>query len=207
MPPCGAEAVCFTAQDDGWVAAGNRIARSTNGGDTWTPVFTVPGDEQANGWTPLALQCTKPGVVWTIFGAHNAAAGHSPYVAYRGTADGQWTAVMKEPMTAPQQIAAPAGGSYPGPISALGPDSAAFVTFTPPADPNPVGLVIATDNGRHLGPQKPIPGLISPAAAAFLSAQAGWAIGGKLNGPDVILATADGGQTWQEQYARPAPTK
>lgn len=36
-PPCGAEAVCFTAADDGWVAVGNRVARSTNGGDTWTP--------------------------------------------------------------------------------------------------------------------------------------------------------------------------
>src|SRR5205807_3917397 len=138
-------------------------------------------------WHPLTLQCTKGGVVWATFGGDNAAASHSPFVAYRGTADGQWTAVMREPMTA-AAIKAPAGGSYPGPISALGPDSAAFVTFTPPADPNPVGLVIATDNGRHLGPQKPIPGLSSPAAAAFLSAQAGWVIGGKLNGPDVILA-------------------
>jgi photosystem II stability/assembly factor-like uncharacterized protein len=207
MPPCGAEATCFTAQDDGWVAVGNRVARSTNGGDTWTAVFAVPGDEQANGWTPLALQCTKPGVVWTIFGAHNAAAGHSPYVAYRGTAEGQWTAVMKEPMTAPQEIAAPAGGSYPGPISALGPDSAAFVTFTPPLGPDPVGLVIVTDNGRRLGPRHPIPGLISPAAAAFVSAQSGWVVGAKVNGADVILATADGGQTWQEQFTRPPPTR
>jgi hypothetical protein len=145
--------------------------------------------------------------VWATFGGDNAAASHSPFVAYRGTADGQWTAVMKEPMTTPAEIKAPDSGSYPGPISALGPDSAAFVTFTPPADPNPSNLVIATDNGRHLGPAHPIPGLLQPAAAAFVSAQAGWVIGGKLNGPDVILATADGGQTWQEQFSRPNPTK
>jgi len=206
MPPCGAEAVCFSAQDDGWVAAGNQIARSTNGGDTWTPVFTLAADEdQVNGWHPLALQCTKGGVVWATFGGDNAAMSHSPFVAYRGTADGQWTAVMREPMTA-SAIKAPDSGSYPGPMSVLGPDSAAFVTFTPPADPNPSNLVIATDNGRHLAPPEPIPGLLQPAAAAFLSAQAGWVVGAKLNGPDVIAATADGGATWQEQYSRPSPT-
>jgi photosystem II stability/assembly factor-like uncharacterized protein len=206
MPPCGAEAVCFTAQDDGWEAAGNRIDRSTNGGDTWTPVLTIPGDDQVNGWHPLALQCTRGGVAWATFGGDNAAMSHSPFVAYRGTADGQWTAVMREPMTA-AAIKAPDSGSYPGPISAIGPDSAAFVTFTPPADPNPTNLVMATDNGRHLEPPKPIPGLLQPAAAAFVSAQAGWVIGAKVNGPDVILATADGGQTWPEQYSRPSPAK
>ena len=134
MPPCGAEATCFTAQNDGWVAAGNRVAHSTSGGDFWTPVFTVPaGEDQVNGWHPLALQCATGGAVWALFGGNNAAMSHSPYVLYRGTADGQWTAVMREPMTA-AGIKAPDSGSYPGPMSAVGPDSAAFVTFTPPAE-------------------------------------------------------------------------
>jgi photosystem II stability/assembly factor-like uncharacterized protein len=50
-------------------------------------------------------------------------------------------------------------------------------------------------------------------AAAFVSADAGWVLGTKTaaaaGGPpvDVILATADGGQTWQEQFSRPSPTK
>jgi hypothetical protein len=207
MPPCGAEKVCFSAQDDGWVAAGNRVARSTNGGDFWTPVFAAPGDADVDGWTPLSLQCTKGGVVWAVFGGHNAATSHSPYVVYRGTAGGQWTPVMKEAMTGPRNVNAPAGGSYPGPMSVLGADDSAFVLFTPPGDP-PVNLSLATDNGRRLSAPRPVPGLVSPLAAAFVSADAGWVLGTKNAGPstvDVILATADGGQTWQEQFSRPAP--
>jgi len=209
MPPCGAEAVCFTAQEDGWVAAGNRIARSTNGGDTWTPVFAASGDSDVNGWHPQALQCAKGGVVWALFTGDNAAASHSPYVIYRGTADGQWTAVMKEGMTAPKEIQARReGGSYPGPISALNTDSAAFVLFTPPLSPNPVSVVIGTSGGATFGPDRPIPPLSSPTAASFLSATAGWVLGTKTPPPavDAILATADGGQTWQEQFSRPSPS-
>jgi photosystem II stability/assembly factor-like uncharacterized protein len=214
MPPCGAEATCFTAQDDGWVAAGNRVAHSTSGGDSWTSVFAAPGDSDVNGWHPQALQCAKGGVVWALFTGDNAAASHSPYVIYRGTADGRWTAVMKEGMTAPKEIQARReGGSYPGPISALTTDSAAFVLFTPPVSPNPVSVVIGAGGGTTFGPDRPIPPLSSPTAASFLSATAGWVLGTRMPPPaggpsvDTILATADGGQTWQEQFSRPAPTR
>jgi photosystem II stability/assembly factor-like uncharacterized protein len=211
-PPCGAEAVCFTGQDDGWVAVGNRVARSTSGGDSWTPAFTVsakgPGGEPVGDSYHIdRLQCTKGGVVWATFTGEDAATSHSPYVVYRGTADGQWTPVLKESMTGPASIQAPAGGSYPGPMSALGPDSAAFVEFTPPGEP-PVSLAVATEQGRKLSQPRPVAGLASPLAAAFLSADAGWVLGTKTGGPptaDAILATADGGQTWQEQFSRPAP--
>jgi len=152
-------------------------------------------------------------VVWALFTGNNAATSHSPYVIYRGTADGQWTAVMKEGMTAPKEIQARRdGGSYPGPISALGADSAAFVLFTPPQSPNPVSVVVGTNGGTVFGPDRPVFPLSSPVAASFLNGQVGWVLGTKLptgNGPpvDAVLATADGGQTWQEQYSRPSPTK
>ena len=212
MPPCGAEAVCFTAQDDGWVAVGNRVARSTSGGDSWTPVFTLSakgpsGEPVGDSFHIDRLQCTKGGVVWASFTGEGAAMSHAPYVVYRGTADGQWTAVLKEAMTGPKSVEAPAGGSYPGPMSVLGPDSAAFVLFTPPGEP-PVSLAVATEQGRRLSPARPVTGLSSPLAAAFLTADAGWVLGTKTGGPptaDAILATADGGQTWQEQFSRPAP--
>jgi photosystem II stability/assembly factor-like uncharacterized protein len=208
-PPCGAEKVCFTAQEDGWVGAGNRIARSTNGGDTWTAVFAAPGDAEVNGWHPQDLQCARGGVVWALFAGNNAAAGHAPYAVYRGTATGQWTLVAKEPMTGRALPAAPALGGYPAPISVLSADAAVLLTWTGPVDP-PVGLKLASDAGRTLGPQHNIPGLSSPAAASFTSAPTGWVVGTKQPGPggnpaDAILATTDGGATWQEQFTRPAP--
>ena len=205
MPPCGAEAVCFTAQDDGWVAAGNRVYRSTSGGDSWTPVFAVPGNASPATWFPQALQCTKGGVVWALFSRGDAAAGHIPYALYRGTAAGEWALVAKEGMTAPDLPDAPPLGGYPAPISVLGPESAALLTFTGPADP-PVGLRIAT-GGRSLGPEHKIAALASPTAASFVTADSGWVLGTKKDTPstDAILATTDGGQTWHEQVARPAP--
>jgi hypothetical protein len=213
MPPCGAEAVCFTAQDDGWVAVGDRVARSTNGGDSWTPVLTVPGQGETNGWYPRALQCTQGGVVWALFTGDNAAMSHSPYVIYRGTADGQWTIVAKESMTTPQLPDAPALGGYPAPISALNADSAVLLTFTGPVDP-PVGLRLAYGAGRLFGPMRNIPGLSAPLAAGFVTSETGWVLGTKTTpgggaGPsvDAILTTTDGGQTWQEQFARAAPTR
>jgi photosystem II stability/assembly factor-like uncharacterized protein len=203
-PPCGAEAVCFTAQDDGWVAVGNRIARSTTGGDSWTAVFSVPGQASTATWHPQALQCTRGGVVWALFTRADAAAGHVPYALYRGTAGGQWTLVAKEGMTAPDLPDAPALGGYPAPISVIDADTAALVTFTGPADP-PVGLRQWTTGRGGLGPEEKIPGLASPTAASFLR-DAGWVVGTKTGGQsDVILATTDGGRGWQEQFSRPAP--
>ena len=206
-PPCGAEAVCFTGQDDGWVAAGNRIAHSTTGGDSWTTVLTVPGQEDVNGWYPQSLQCTRPGVVWALFTGGNAATSHSPYVVYRGTATGQWTAVAKEAMTGPREVRAPSLGTSPAPISALGPDSAVLLTYTGPLDV-PVGLEVADEAGHRLGPRRDIPGLVSPTAASFVSPDVGWVVGTKMAAEaDAILVTTDGGRTWQEQFVRQAPVR
>jgi hypothetical protein len=133
---------------------------------------------------------------------------HAPYVVYRGSADGQWTPVIKEAQTGPSDVQAPTGGSYPGPLSAMGPDSAALVFFTPPGEP-PVSVTFASGGGRAVGQPRPVAGLTSPRAAAFLSADAGWILGTRSGEPsaDAILATADGGQTWQEQFSRPAPAR
>jgi photosystem II stability/assembly factor-like uncharacterized protein len=206
-PPCGAEAVCFTAQDDGWVAVGDRIARSTYGGDSWTPVFTVPGQQSQATWHPVALQCARGGVVWALFSRGDAAAGHIPYALYRGTAGGEWALVAKEAMTVPDLPSdAPPLGGYPAPISVIDGESSVALTFTGPADP-PVGLRVATF-GQGLGPERKIAALSSPLGASFLSPDSGWVVGRSKDGSnDVILATTDGGQTWHEQFARPNPTR
>src|SRR5581483_2714139 len=99
--PCGGEAVCFTGPDDGWAAEGPHVYRSTDGGDTWQPAFTVPSDGIDLPFNPQSihvsqLQCARPGVAWVYFTAA-ASGSHVGYAAYRGTAAGQWTPVMKEP--------------------------------------------------------------------------------------------------------------
>jgi photosystem II stability/assembly factor-like uncharacterized protein len=210
--PCGGEAVCFTGPDDGWAAEGPHVFRSTDGGDTWHPAFTVPTDGIDLPFNPESvqvsqLQCARPGVAWVYF-TSAASGSHVGYAAYRGTAAGQWTPVMKEPESGPRAVPAPAGGSSPAPMGMLGPDAAMFLTFTPLAS-RPGGLTVreATDGGRRLGPPHPVPGLFSAMAVDFLSPQVGWVIGAKAGSTpiDAILATTDGGQTWLQQYTYSIP--
>jgi photosystem II stability/assembly factor-like uncharacterized protein len=108
-------------------------------------------------------------------------------------------------------LAGCSSGSPPRPRAAmcvLGTDSAVYVSFTPLAAP-PAGLALqeATDGGRRLGPARPIQDLLSATSVGFLSREVGWVLGAKA-GPsavDAILATTDGGWTWQEQYTYAVP--
>ncbi|MCA1847278.1 MAG: hypothetical protein LC792_29635, partial [Actinobacteria bacterium] len=147
--------------------------------------------------------CTRGGVVWAYFTGEGAAASHAPDMAYRGDGAGPWRLVMRETMTTPGRLEDPHGGSYPGPLSALGTASAVFVTYTPPADP-PVEIVLATDDGGRLTPAQPVPGLRTPTAASFLDDNTGWVLGEGADG-DKILATSNGGRSWTTQLTRPVP--
>lgn len=209
-PPCGGEAVCFTGRDDGWAAIGRHVYRTTDG-ERWEPAFTAPADDITHPFNRGSihagqLQCARPGVAWVTF-IGSASGGHVAYAAYRGTAAGQWTPVMKEAVTGPRTVRAPAGGTWPGPMSALGTGSALYVAFTPLGTPAAeLDLRTATDGGRRLGPGRPIHGLFSTTALSFVSPEVGWVLGTKASAPvDAILATTDAGRTWHEQYTYTVP--
>ena len=211
-PPCGGEAVCFTGADDGWAAMGPHAYRTVDGGRSWVPAFTVPTDGIDHPFTlesvhATQLECNRSGVVWALFTSRSSGS-HLGYVAYRGTAAGQWTPVLKEAVAGPTQVSAPAGGTHPAPMASLGPDSALYVQFSPLAKaPDQLTLRAATAGGTRLGPAQPIPGLFTASSISFLSPDAGWVLGTKT-GPatvDAILATTDGGRTWQEQYSDTLP--
>jgi hypothetical protein len=214
-PPCGGEAVCFTGADDGWAAAGPSVYRTVDGGRSWVPAFTVPVDGidqpfNVHSVHAAQLECARPGVVWALF-TGRASGSHIGYVAYRGVAGGGWTPVIKEPIAGPQAVHAPAAGAYPAPMWSLGPDSALFVQYSPLAKPpDSLALRLATGGGTALGPARPILGLFTATSISFLSPDTGWVLGAKTgpNTVDAIVATTDGGRTWQEQYsaALPAPT-
>jgi photosystem II stability/assembly factor-like uncharacterized protein len=201
--PCGAEAVCFTDGEHGWVAAGQRVDRSQDGGDTWVASFQVPASGPSHALYVRELQCAAPGAVWASFTGTDTTSGNRPYVVFRGSTTGDWRAVAAEALTGPEGVDAPAAGSHPPRLSALGPEEAVLLTFTPQKDP-PVGLVLAIGGGRQLdGAQRPVTVLSSRAAASFLSPAVGWVVGGHVDVPErgVIISTRDGGLSWQEQYS------
>ena len=209
-PPCGGEATCFTAPGDGWAAVGTEVYRSTDGGDTWQPAFTAPTagiDEPFNADSVHIRQidCAGTGAVWVTF-AGAGSGGHISYVVYRGTAGGSWTPVMREGTVGP--TSAPAGGTYPAPMTAIDPENAVLATYSPLAPaPDNLGLRFASDSGRSLRPARPVAGLFSATSLSFVSPDVGWIIGARSgdSAVNVILATSDGGRTWQEQYSYTYP--
>jgi photosystem II stability/assembly factor-like uncharacterized protein len=203
--PCGAQAVCATDKDNAWLVAEDQAYRTHDGGGVWQPVLTAAHWRTPGGY----LQCAGPGAAWILRQGSNGVSNHLDYVVYHTSDDGRtWNTVMVEPYTNVDQIPAPSGpGSYPGPFTALGPSEAVFVGVTPPAD-EPTSTMVATSDGRMLGPARPVKARgFGAAGASYLTVQTGWMVGSVLSvkdpDPGMILATTDGGRTWQTQFQTP----
>jgi photosystem II stability/assembly factor-like uncharacterized protein len=199
--PAPPQSVCFTDPDDGWLASGTSVWRSTDGGRGWgsRPSFTLP--VPAGGPAFFAeLQCAEPGAAWVRFSGGGAAAGHVPYALY-ATGDGgaHWRGVLAEPGTLANVLRLPAGpGSYPGPLSVIDPQRAFLLSPTPPAAATGAVLI---SQGSRLERLPDIPGatLSTPLSASFASATSGWVVGTDAAGRAVLLATSDGGRSWRSQ--------
>jgi photosystem II stability/assembly factor-like uncharacterized protein len=210
--PANAQAVCFGGPRDGYVGSPGRIWRTTDGGTTWSPAFTEPpassgqsAGQQADD-TP-EIECAGQHAAWVLFLGTGAAMLHAPYLAY-ATGDGHtWRGVMEETMlesAVRPGLHMPDGpGSEPGPFSAISPDAAAFVGYTPPANGwGAAPLTMATNGGATLNRAGDVTGVNQPLAAAFLTTTRGWVVGENLKARTfAIVATADAGRTWTTQYA------
>jgi photosystem II stability/assembly factor-like uncharacterized protein len=196
------QSVCFTSPSDGWLASGLEVWRSNDGGRSWgpRPSFVLPLDYTD---APSAeLQCAAPGAAWVRFDSGEGAAGHRPYALY-ATADGgvHWRGVLA--VYGPQGLPL-SPGTYPGPFSVIDPKRAFLLSPTPAADST--GAVLIGQGGSRL---QLLPGIprtrlatdSKPMSVSFASATRGWVVGGvgTDSGRGVILATVDGGRTWQSQ--------
>jgi photosystem II stability/assembly factor-like uncharacterized protein len=199
--PAPPQSVCFTAPDDGWLASGTSVWRSTDGGRGWgaRPSFTLP--PPTGGLTAFAdLQCADPGAAWVRVDTGGAAAGHSPYALY-ATSDGgaHWRGVLAEPGTLGDQLHLPAGpGTYPGPLSVIDPQEAVLLSPTPAAETTGGVLISQSSRLRRL-PDIPGATLSTPLSVSFASATRGWVVGTNTAGRAVLLATTDGGRSWRSQ--------
>ena len=202
--PCGAEAVCLAGPEEGWLAVGARVDRTTDGGKSWALAFQLPSPAPSRPFYVEELHCAGPGVVWASFVGAQTSASFQPYVVYRGSVTDGWTAVAEEAVSGPGAVDAPPAGSHPPGLSPVSAHEAVLLTVTPEKD-RPVGLVLATAGGRRLADERrPVVGVTDPPAVGFTSPEVGWVLG-TVSGPGTeegrIVATQDGGRTWQEQYA------
>jgi photosystem II stability/assembly factor-like uncharacterized protein len=209
--PAGAQAVCFSTAQDGYLGAPGRIWRTTDAGASWSLAFTEPPVSAGQPASRTAadrpeLGCAARDAAWVLFLGSGAAMMHAPYLAY-ATGDGAgWHGVLEEPMLESAirpKVHLPAGpGSEPGPFSVISSGAAAFVGYTPPANGwGAAPLILATDGGAVLRSAGDIPAINEPLAAAFLSPSQGWVVGENLKARTFsIEATTDAGRTWTTQY-------
>jgi photosystem II stability/assembly factor-like uncharacterized protein len=210
--PPQAQSVCFANPADGFLATLGKLWRTSDGGATWVASLTEPGPATIAQQGPAyatAIECAGPSAAWAYEVGFGAALSHKPYIGY-GTQDGTtWHMLFAELYTQYSLSARVHGqegpGSYPGPFSAISPDSAVFVGLIPPVGYGLTRLDIVTGGTTNSQPVD-VGGVTWPFGAAFISPAQGWVVGedqtqpGKL-GPSVIDATADGGRTWTRQYS------
>jgi photosystem II stability/assembly factor-like uncharacterized protein len=199
--PGPVRSACFTDDDRGWalLARGTepqeaRAVRTNDGGASW--VFLLSVDSTGN---DVDLQCASHQVAWLLLYG-GAAGGSRTYEGYRlSDADGaqQVTCYRFQSSCASSGL----GGSYPGPLSSVGPENAVFLTYTPSFDADNVSFRILTA-ASATDRSAPIPRMRSPSAAAFRSTELGWVVGSGDAGQEIVRTT-DGGASWTSQLVIP----
>jgi photosystem II stability/assembly factor-like uncharacterized protein len=206
--PAQAQTACFTTASSGFLGTPGKIWRTSDGGKTWSLAFAEPA---ASGARPgpadtTLLECAGGAAVWAMFLGSGAALGHAPYLAY-STQDARTMHPLLEEAYIESairpQVHAPDGpGSYPGPFSAISPDTAVFVGFNPSAGYGAAPLMTVTGGALHA--QGNVSGISEAYGAAFVSTTQGWVVGKNLqSGSYAIEATANAGHTWTPQYQTP----
>ena len=206
--PGQAQTACFSSAANGFLGTPGKVWHTTDGGRSWSASFAEPAPSGAvhpSAADIAVLQCAGGNAAWVLFLGSGAALGHVPYLTF-ATQDGRnWRVLFEESYTesaARPQLHAPDGpGSYPGPFSAISPQAAAFVGYTPPIGYGAAPLEMAASGGAKLTKDGNVSGISVPEAVAFISPSQGWIVGQTLpSGDFVIVATADGGRTWIRQY-------
>jgi photosystem II stability/assembly factor-like uncharacterized protein len=204
--PAQAQTACFASAADGFVGTPGKIWRTSDGGKQWTLMFTEPPVAHGQPTMPdtTVVECAGDTAAWVLFLGTGAAMNHAPYLAY-GTQDARTMHALFEEtyieFAIRPQVHAPEGpGSYPGPFSAISPDTAVFVGYTPPIGYG-VAPVMTVTGGSHLTMEGNVGGITEADGVAFVSTSAGWVVGGNdQTGVYSIEATTDGGHTWTSQY-------
>jgi len=209
--PANAQSVCFSDPVHGWLGSGGRLYRTVDGGHRWSgPLTPATGDDGAGFVAAMEVQCAGDGSAWALSTGPGAAMSQAPHIGYHADAAGAKGIFAEQYFPGPNPPGR-APGSYPGPFSALGPSAAVFIDFCPACGPGTAPWDLATSSGATLTVKGNVGQVNIPRAASFLSAQAGWVAGtaqeftgtGKTRQQQRIVATTDGGRTWQVEYATP----
>lgn len=193
-----ADSVHFISPMTGWVAGSRQLWQTTNGGRTWTSLFTFP-EHMSNSWIiPINQQ-----VIWA-FTSGMGVAGSQPYALWRSDDGGhQWTPVTRRWITSFANVKvpeSPGGGIGAWAVSG---SSAAYLVGYDPIGKGAYLLGRVLNGGKTWTNLGKIHGLTlygnnteQPISLFLISPMDGW-MAVTQNGMGEIYATKDGGTEWK----------
>ncbi|MBV9279257.1 MAG: hypothetical protein JOZ41_04175 [Chloroflexi bacterium] len=190
--------LCFGDAAHGWLARGNRVWTTSDGGARWRLSFQ-PRLEPPSAFRP-EVQCAAA-TAWVLFVGTGAAMNQSPYVLYH-TADGGmlWAAAAEEGYFGsayPDARARRSLGEHPGPFAVASRTHAYFLGIDPVVGPQGSVELDATGDDGRTWRRSLLPCLspLQPVAIRFVSSTTGW-VSGSCRGAATVLLTGDSGRTW-----------
>jgi hypothetical protein len=159
----------------------------------------------------MTVECASDGTAWALSIGPGAAMSQEPHVGYHADQAGATPIFAEQYFRGPgTKPAAEAPGSYAGPYSALSPSAAVFVDLCVACGYGTAPWDVATDSGATLVKEGNVGKVNDPQAASFLSPGTGWVAGlayasatASAKDQERIVATADGGRTWQVEWTGP----
>ncbi len=196
--------VSFWDSRQGWAVGDSRIWHTADGGKSWMPAFIyghgVP--------VPMAaeIRLSGPDEVWVLLRG-DSGMSQTSYTVFHHSPGKEWQVVAAVSTAgagpAPDAPAGAPGGpeSSPGPLVAVGPNTAVLGGVCEACGLGEVALWRTSDGGADWTRYPPIygaGGIPGPYAISFANAQQGWLVDG--NGYTQVLATTDGGATWRQVF-------
>ena len=208
--PGNAQQVCFSDPVHGWLGADGMLYRTSDGGKTWT-VLTSKAGQLGSDPASMTVECAGGGTAWALSTGPGAAMSQEPHVGYHADQAGATPIFAEQYFRGPgTKPAAEAPGSYAGPYSALSPSAAVFIDFCVACGYGTAPWDVATDSGATLVREGNVGEVNDPQAASFLSPGTGWVAGlayasetASAKDQERIVATANGGRTWQVEWTGP----
>lgn len=206
--PTGAQSVCFTTPQRGWLGAAGALYRTVNSGRTWVRIAAGPRSPWPYRPYIMIVECAGADSVWGLDIGPGAASNQHPHLGYHaslakavqifGELGFPYTGVM---------VHVPSPGSYPGPFSAISASSALYIGWCAACSgPTALPWDLASHGGASLHREGSIGGLTLAHTAAFLTPALGWVTGTRVgyhHEQQRIVSTSDGGRTWQVDYTSP----
>ena len=208
--PANAQTVCFGDPRHGWLGADGLLYRTADGGRDWT-VLTSKAGQLGSDPASMTVECAGGGTAWALSTGPGAAMSQEPHVGYHADQAGATPIFAEQYFRGPgTKPAAEAPGSYAGPYSALSPSAAVFIDFCVACGYGTAPWDVATDSGATLVREGNVGEVNDPQAASFLSPGTGWVAGlayasetASAKDQERIVATANGGRTWQVEWTGP----